>query len=159
MKRELSRIDLKHIWHPFTQFSEWEKDEMLIIERGKGVYLYDISGKKYIDGVSSLWVNLHGHRNPFLDRALIRQLKKVAHSTFLGLSHEPAIRLSQELLRIVPEGLNRVFYSDNGSTAVEVALKVSYQFYLNQGYKKKDLFLSLKNGYILSNLKHRLIKM
>ncbi len=142
----LEERDKKFIWHPFTQFLEWERDEMIIIERGKGIYLYDIHGKRYIDGVSSLWVNLHGHRNPYLDRAILRQLKKISHSTFLGLSHRPAIELAEILLKISP-GLNRVFYSDNGSTAVEVALKVAFQFFRNQGFKKRDMFLCLKNGY------------
>lgn len=139
--------DLRFIWHPFTQTEEWEKGEVLFIDRGKGVYLYDVEGRKYIDGVSSLWVNLHGHRVKELDGALIRQLRKVAHTTFLGLSHEEGVKLAEELVSIVPEGLKRVFYSDNGSTAVEVALKVAYQFFRNQGFKKKRRFLSLRNGY------------
>jgi adenosylmethionine-8-amino-7-oxononanoate transaminase len=142
----LEEKDRKFIWHPFTQFLEWERDKMVIIERGDGIYLWDVDGNKYIDGVSSLWVNLHGHRNPYLDRAVINQLKKISHSTFLGLSHRPAIELAELLIKISP-GLNRVFYSDNGSTAVEVGLKVAYQFFRNQGVKKRDTFLCLKNGY------------
>lgn len=142
----LEEKDRSLIWHPFTQFLEWEKDEMTIIDRGEGVYLYDVKGKRYIDGVSSLWVNLHGHRNPHLDKAILSQLKKISHSTFLGLSHKPAIELAELLVKISPN-LKRVFYSDNGSTAMEVALKVAYQFFKNEGFKKRDTFLCLKNGY------------
>ena len=108
---------------------EWEQEEPLIIERGKGSYLIDTEGKKYLDGTSSIWVNLHGHRHPTLDRAIKKQLDKIAHSTFLGLSNPPAIELARALIRIAPKGLTRVFYSDNGSTAVEIALKMAVQYW------------------------------
>lgn len=128
---------------------EWEEEEPLIIERGKGSYLIDADGNKYLDGTSSIWVNLHGHRHPGLDRALKKQLEKIAHSTLLGLSNPPAIRLARELIRIAPKGLSRVFYSDNGSTAVEVALKMGVQYW-QQAHPEagpKNSFLHLKLAY------------
>jgi len=128
---------------------EWEEEEPVIIERGKGSYLIDVDGNKYLDGTSSIWVNLHGHRHPVLDRALKKQLEKVAHSSLLGLSNPPAIRLARELIRIAPKGLSRVFYSDNGSTAVEVALKMAVQYW-QQAHPEagpKNSFLHLKLAY------------
>ena len=121
----------------------------LIIEKGKGSYLIDTEGRKYLDGTSSIWVNLHGHRHPRLDRALTGQLKQIAHSTFLGLSNPPAIRLARELIRLAPKGLRRVFYSDNGSTAVEVALKMAVQYWQQRAPKAgpKQSFLHLKMAY------------
>ena len=141
--------DRTYLWHPFTQMQEWEEEEPLIIERGKGSYLIDTEGKKYLDGTSSIWVNLHGHRHPTLDRAIKAQLGKIAHSTFLGLSNPPAIRLARELIRIAPKGLTRVFYSDNGSTAVEVALKMAVQYWQQRHPKAgpKTSFLHLKQAY------------
>jgi adenosylmethionine-8-amino-7-oxononanoate aminotransferase len=128
---------------------EWEQEAPLIIERGKGAYLIDTQGKKYLDGTSSVWVNLHGHRHPTLDRAIKNQLDKIAHSTFLGLSNPPAIRLARELIRIAPKGLKRVFYSDNGSTAVEVALKMAVQYWQQRRPEAgpKNTFLHLKLAY------------
>ena len=154
----LEKLDKKFIWHPFTQSKEWEKEIFefpVVISKGKGVYLYDSRGKKYMDGISSLWANLHGHQHPSLDKALSNQLKKIAHSTFLGLTHEPGIRLAKELIEVAPKGLTRLFYSDNGSTAVEVALKMSYQYQLQKNNLKKSKsknpkkleFLALKNSY------------
>ena len=128
---------------------EWEQENPLIIERGKGAYLIDTEGKKYLDGTSSIWVNLHGHRHPVLDRALKTQLDKIAHSTFLGLSNPPAIELARELIRIAPKGLTRVFYSDNGSTAVEIALKMAVQYWQQRHPEAgpKNTFLHLKLAY------------
>ncbi len=128
---------------------EWEQEEPLIIERGRGAYLIDTEGKKYLDGTSSIWVNLHGHRHPILDRALKQQLDKIAHSTFLGLSNPPAIELARELIRIAPKGLTRVFYSDNGSTAVEIALKMAVQYWQQRRPEAgpKNTFLHLKLAY------------
>jgi adenosylmethionine-8-amino-7-oxononanoate transaminase len=143
----LRRGDLKHIWHPFTQMKEWGKEPLTIIEKAKGNYLYDTEGNKYMDAVSSLWANVHGHQVKAVDDAVRAQLKKVAHSTFLGLSHEPAIELSQKLMKIVPAGLTRVFYSDSGASAVEVALKMAYQYCQLKGWKQKKTFLKLKNAY------------
>ncbi len=145
----LADWDRTYLWHPFTQMQEWEQEEPLIIERGKGSYLIDTGGKKYLDGTSSIWVNLHGHRHPALDRAIKTQLDKIAHSTFLGLSNPPAIQLARELIRIAPKGLRRVFYSDNGSTAVEVALKMAVQYWQQRRPEAgpKNTFLHLKLAY------------
>ncbi|HZH49267.1 MAG TPA: aminotransferase class III-fold pyridoxal phosphate-dependent enzyme, partial [Nitrospira sp.] len=113
--RQLEEWDHRYLWHPFTQMQEWEAEEPVIIEQGKGAYLVDTEGRRYLDGTSSIWVNLHGHRHPALDRALEGQTKRIAHSTLLGLSNPPAIRLAHELIAVAPKGLARVFYSDNGS--------------------------------------------
>ena len=128
---------------------EWEQEEPVIIERGRGSYLIDTEGKKYLDGTSSIWVNLHGHRHPALDRAVKQQLGKIAHSTFLGLSNPPAIELARGLIHIAPKGLARVFYSDNGSTAVEVALKMAVQYWQQRQPEAgpKNSFLHLKLAY------------
>jgi adenosylmethionine-8-amino-7-oxononanoate aminotransferase len=147
--KEYAALDKKNIWHPFTQMGDWIADdpcEPLIIDRAKGNYLYDVNGKKYIDGVSSLWVNNLGHRNPKIDRAVKKQLGKVSHTTFLGLTHKPAIELSQKLLSVLPKHFKKVFYSDNGSTAVEAALKTAYQFWQFKG-ENRTSFLSLGNAY------------
>jgi adenosylmethionine-8-amino-7-oxononanoate aminotransferase len=128
---------------------EWMDEEPLIIERGRGPYLIDTAGRRYLDGTSSIWVNLHGHRHPTLDLALKRQLGRIAHSTSLGLSNPPAIRLARELIRAAPKGLTRVFYSDDGSTAVEVALKMAVQYWQQRapGAGPKHSFLHLKLAY------------
>ena len=147
--KQLNSWDRKYLWHPFTQMQEWEQEKPLIIERGKGPYLIDTEGKGYLDGTSSIWVNLHGHRHPALDRAIKRQLDKVAHSALFGLSNPPAIQLARALIRIAPKGLTRVFYSDNGSTAVEVALKMAVQYWQQRHPKAgpKNTFLHLKLAY------------
>ncbi len=148
-KKALIKKDKNNIWHPFTQMADWINNdpcEPLIIERAKGSYLYDIDGKKYLDGVSSLWVNILGHGNSKIDKAVKRQIDKVAHTTFLGLAHKPAIELSEKLLNILPKHLKKIFYSDNGSTAVEVALKMAYQYWRFKG-EQRNCFLSLKNAY------------
>jgi adenosylmethionine-8-amino-7-oxononanoate aminotransferase len=137
----------RFIWHPFTQMKEWEKEVPVIIERGEGPYLYDIHGKKYLDGVSSLWVNLHGHRKRALDNAVRHQIGKIAHSTLLGLSNVPAIELAQKLIRMAPPGLTKVFYSDNGSTAVEIAIKMALQYWQLKGSPRKTRYLALTNAY------------
>ncbi|HPV82605.1 MAG TPA: adenosylmethionine--8-amino-7-oxononanoate transaminase [Nitrospira sp.] len=145
----LAAWDHVYLWHPFTQMQEWEQETPLIIEQGKGSYLIDTEGRKYLDGTASVWVNLHGHRHPRLDRALNLQLRKIAHSTFLGLSNPPAIRLARELIRLAPKGLRRVFYSDNGSTAVEVALKMAVQYWqqIQPAAGPKQSFAHLKMAY------------
>ncbi len=145
--RRIEEDARRYIWHPFTQMAEWEKDVPLIIERGKGVYLYDIDGKRYLDGVSSIWVNLHGHQKPAMDRAIKRQLDKIAHSTLLGLTSVPAIRLAKKLIGLAPKGLAKVFFSDNGSTAMEVALKIAFQYWHHRGKPRKTKFVSLVNAY------------
>jgi len=144
----LAAWDKKYLWHPFTQQAEWAGRDPIIIESGRGVWLRDIKGRRLLDGNSSLWVNVWGHNHPVLNRAIRQQLSKIAHSTFLGLTHEPAIRLAKKLIEIAPGGLSRVFYSDNGSTAVEVALKMAYQYWqLVSRETKKTKFVSLKEGY------------
>src|SRR5438067_12100454 len=109
----LADLDRRVMWHPFTQMAEWDP---LVIASGDGSFLVDFDGRRYLDGVSSLWCNLHGHNHPRLNQALRDQLDRIAHSTFLGLSHEPAIRLGEALVEVAPRGLTRVFYSDSGST-------------------------------------------
>ena len=141
---ELEDLDRQVLWHPFTQMAEWEP---LVIANGDGNYLVDRHGRRYLDGVSSLWCNVHGHRHPRLDRALREQMDRLAHSTFLGLTHEPGIRLAAELLEVVPPNLKRVFYSDSGSTAVEIALKQSFQYWQLTGRPTKQKFLRLGDAY------------
>jgi len=145
----LEKLDKEYIWHPFTQMLEWEKDQQVIIESGIGSILSDIRGKKYIDGVSSLWVTIHGHRKKEINAAVSAQLRKIAHSTLLGLSNVPAILLAEKLVKIAPRGLSKVFYSDSGSTAVEIALKIAYQYWQQKGekHKAKTGFISLKEAY------------
>jgi adenosylmethionine-8-amino-7-oxononanoate aminotransferase len=143
----LAQADKERVWHPFTQMRDWEAEEPLIIGRGRGSYLYDVMGNKYIDGVSSLWVNVHGHRKKEIDDAVIRQVRTLSHSTFLGLTHPMAIELAERLIDITPSGLARVFYSDNGSTAVEVGLKMTFQYWRNIGEKGRDKFVCLKEAY------------
>lgn len=128
---------------------DWGKDAPIIIESGKGAILTDIRGKKYIDGVSSLWVTVHGHRKKEIDQAIAKQLKKISHSTLLGLSNVPAIMLAEKLIEIAPRGLAKVFYSDSGSTAVEIALKIAFQYWHQRGpeYQRKTGFISLAGAY------------
>ena len=142
------RMDRETVWHPFTQMRDWQaSDPVTVIERASGNYLIDTDGKKYLDGVSSLWANVHGHRVKKIDRAIRRQLERIAHTTFLGLTHPPAIELSHKLIRLAPKGLSRVFYSDSGAASVEVALKMAYQYGQLLGRKEKKTFLRLKNSY------------
>jgi adenosylmethionine---8-amino-7-oxononanoate aminotransferase len=144
---ELKRLDHTYLWHPFTQMQEWMGEEPCIIERGDGCYLYDIQGRRYIDGVSSLWCNIHGHRKKELDDALKGQIDRISHSTFLGLSHVPGIELARKLIEIAPQGLKRVFYSDDGATAVEVALKIAFQYWQLKGETQRVRFASLVEAY------------
>ena len=140
----LEDLDRNVLWHPFTQMQEWEP---LVIASGDGNYLVDRDGGRYLDGVSSLWCNVHGHRHPVLDHALREQLDRFAHSTFLGLTHEPGIRLAAALVEVAPPQLRRVFYSDSGSTAVEIALKQSFQYWALCGQPAKQKFLRLGDAY------------
>ena len=127
---QLRAWDHDHLWHPFTAMADWANSDPLVIERGQGVYLYDTEGTAaYLDGVSSLWCNVHGHRHPTLDAALRDQIDRIAHSTLLGVTHPSAIELARELVERTPEGLTRVFFSDDGATAVEVALKMAFQYW------------------------------
>ena len=144
---KLKDADRKYVWHPFTQMKDYEEEEPLIIESGEGVYLIDVEGKRHIDGVSSLWVNIHGHNHAEINRAIHDQVDRISHSTLLGISNRPAIELAERLIEIAPPGLSKVFYSDNGSTAVEIAVKMAYQFWQQSGFSVKKKFISLTEGY------------
>lgn len=147
LAEDLAALDHRHLWHPFTPMRAWSSTPPLIIEAGDGNYLIDIHGRRYLDGVSSLWVNVHGHRSGPIDQAVREQLGRVAHSTLLGLSNVPAILLAKRLADIAPPGLTRVFYSDSGSTAVEVALKIAFQYWRNRGQPRKARFITLDLAY------------
>src|ERR671930_792108 len=146
---DLAAADRAYLWHPFTQQRGWVEEEPVIIERGEGTDLIDVHGRRYIDGVSSLWCNVHGHAHPRIDAAVREQLGKVAHSTMLGLSHRPAIELARRLVELAPPGLTRVFYSDSGSTATEIALKMAFQYWQQRGgeHAHKTRFISLRDAY------------
>jgi adenosylmethionine---8-amino-7-oxononanoate aminotransferase len=144
---ELKRLDHTYLWHPFTQMREWMSEEPCIISQGDGHYLIDVQGRKYLDGVSSLWCNVHGHRKKELDEAVKAQLDRLAHSTFLGLSHPPGIQLAEKLIEIAPKGMQRVFYSDSGATAVEIALKMAVQYWQLKGEAKRTRVASLAESY------------
>lgn len=143
----LIKKDLKYIWHPYTQMKDCEKYPPILIEKAKGVKLYDNKGNFYYDTISSWWCNIHGHNHPRINRAIIRQLNDIDHILFAGFTHKPAIRLAEKLASITPKGLDRIFFSDNGSTAVESALKMSFQFWQNSGNNKKTNFVSLDYAY------------
>ncbi|HMI69106.1 MAG TPA: adenosylmethionine--8-amino-7-oxononanoate transaminase [Solirubrobacteraceae bacterium] len=144
---ELADLDRRHLWHPFTQQQGWMEEDFPIIESADDTTLYDTEGNAYIDGVSSLWCNVHGHRHPAIDIAIKDQLDRVAHSTMLGLSHAPAAKLAKRLVDLAPDGLNRVFFSDNGSTACEIALKMAYQWHHQRGEWWRAGFVCLRNSY------------
>lgn len=139
--------DRRVLWHPFTQQKLWKEEDFPVIVSGRGPYLVDADGRKYLDGVSSLWCNVHGHARREINAAMKRQLDRVAHATFLGLSNPPAIELAERLVGIAPPGLTRVFYSDNGSTAVEVALKMAFQYWRQNGQPGRTKFITLDAGY------------
>jgi len=145
--RRLADMDKQYVWHPFTPMRQWIDDEPLIVEAGEGFELIDPDGRRYIDGFSSLWCNLHGHRVGAIDAAIRTQLDKVAHSTLLGFASPPSIELAERLVRISPAGLEKVFYSDSGATAVEIALKMAYQFYRNSGQPERRRFIALRQSY------------
>lgn len=152
--KRLVELDKKYLWHPFTQMKGWLEDEPLIIAEGRGCFLKDVYGKWYLDGVSSLWVSIHGHRKQEVDNAVREQLDKIAHSTLLGLGNVPAIQLAEKLITLTDKSfayieprLSKVFYSDNGSTAVEVAIKMAYQYWSHKSVNGRNSFLSLANGY------------
>ncbi|WP_370931670.1 adenosylmethionine--8-amino-7-oxononanoate transaminase [Bartonella sp. DGB1] len=141
----LVQRDKNLIWHPFTQ--EKTAREILAITSGKGAYLYDENGKGYLDLISSWWVNLHGHAQPDIAQAIYQQSQKLEHVIFAGFTHEPAINLCDALKAMLPDQLTKFFFSDNGSTAVEVALKMSYQYWKNLGHTNKNIFVSFEGGY------------
>jgi len=145
--QRLKQWDQRYIWHPFTQMKDWLKTEPLIIDSADSIYIKDIDGNIYMDGVSSLWVNVHGHRHPLIDQAIKKQIDKVSHTTLLGLSNTPAVELAGRLIAIAPRGLKKVFYSDNGSTAVEIAIKMAYQYWQNTGQPQKTGLVHLSHSY------------
>ena len=142
-------LDRAHLWHPFTQQRDWCAEEPLVIERAAGADLVDVEGRRYIDGVSSLWCNVHGHRHPLIDEALRDQLDRVAHTTMLGLTHPGAAELAARLVELAPPGLRRVFYSESGSTAVEIALKMAFQYWRQRDGERcpRTSFVCLTEGY------------
>ncbi|MBI4578539.1 MAG: aminotransferase class III-fold pyridoxal phosphate-dependent enzyme, partial [Planctomycetes bacterium] len=146
-RRRLAEWDRRYVWHPFTQHSLWNDTEPLVIVAGEREYLYDAEGRRYIDGHSSLWCNIHGHRRPEIDAAIRAQLDRIAHSTQLGLASPPAIELAKRLIDIAPPGLTKVFYSDDGSTSVEVACKLAFAYWQHRGDRQRDRFIALGNAY------------
>ena len=144
--REWMEEDLRYLWHPCTQMKDHERLPLVPIKRTEGVWLYDFEGRRYLDAISSWWVNLFGHGNPRIAAAVSRQARELEHVLLAGFTHPPAVTLAKKLVELTPEGLTKVFYADNGSSAVEVALKMSYHFHRNRG-EERPLFLSLTNSY------------
>ena len=145
--QKLVEADKKCLWHPFTQMAGWLEGEPVVIDSSDGFFLIDTDGRRYIDGFSSLWCNVHGHRVKRIDDAISEQLTKVAHSTLLGLGQTRSIELAEKLVEITPDGLDKVFYSDSGATSVEIAVKMAYQYHQNIGNKKRTKFVALANSY------------
>jgi adenosylmethionine---8-amino-7-oxononanoate aminotransferase len=144
---ELVARDLACVWHPCTQMKDHEWLPLVPIRRGAGAWLEDFNGRHYLDAISSWWVNLFGHANPVIGNAVRRQLETLEHVMLAGFTHEPVVELSERLVGVTPEGLERCFYADNGSSAVEVALKMSFHYWLNQGEPKRRRFVALENSY------------
>lgn len=145
--QSLARRDLSVLWHPCTQMKDHERLPIIPIRRGQGVWIEDFDGNRYLDAISSWWVNLFGHANPQINAGIKRQLEQLEHVLLAGCTHQPAVELAERLVRIVPEGLTRCFYADNGSSAIEVALKMSFHYWHNQGHSDKTRFISLENSY------------
>jgi adenosylmethionine-8-amino-7-oxononanoate aminotransferase len=145
--RRLRVLDKQYVWHPFTHMRLWLDDDPLVITAADGMHLIDSDGRRYLDGVSSLWCNVHGHRVPEIDAAIRAQLDKVAHTTMLGLASEPAILLAERLVNLAPPGLAKVFYSDAGATATEIAFKLAAQYWYNVGKPEKCEFVGFAEAY------------
>lgn len=144
----LAKLDRAHVWHPFTQMRDWLRREPIVITSGKGAVLRDVHGRKYLDANASIWTNLHGHQHPKINAAIARQLRKISHSSALGFANEPASLLAARLVNLAGKPLNKVFFSDDGSTALEVALKLAHEFTRrSRGPKTKPRFLSLDGAY------------
>ena len=143
----LVAADHRHLWHPFTQMQDWLGEDPVVIDSGDGVFLVDTLGRRYLDGVSSLWCNVHGHRVPEIDAAIVAQLGRIAHTTMLGLASTASIECAEELVRIAPAGLTRVFFSDAGATAAEIALKMAYQHFQLRGDVERKEFVAIRGGY------------
>ncbi len=146
-KKTLIDWDKRYLWHPFTQMKDWLAEEPIIIERGEGAHLIDTEGNRYIDGIASMWTNVHGHNRKEINDALKAQIDKIAHSTLLGYSNVPAIELAKKLVELTPRGLKKVFYSDNGTTSVEIALKMAFQYWQHKGETERKIFVHLDNAY------------
>jgi adenosylmethionine-8-amino-7-oxononanoate aminotransferase len=146
-QHDLARRDLATVWHPCTQMKDHEWLPMIPVVRGEGAWLYDADGRRYLDAISSWWVNLFGHANPRIGAAVARQLGRLEHVMLAGFTHEPAIELAERLTALAPPGLTRCFYADNGSSAIEVALKMSFHYWRNAGHPGKRRFITLTNSY------------
>ena len=144
---EWQERDLNYIWHPCSQMKDYETFPPIVIERGEGAYLYDLDGKAYLDAVSSWWVNLFGHSNPRINRAIRDQIERLEHVIFANFSHKPAIELAERIVAITPDGLSKVFFADNGSSAVEVALKMSFHYHQQVGNVSKTRFAAITDAY------------
>lgn len=144
---QLREWDKRHVWHPFTQMQDWERDDQIVITRGEGSWLIDSQGNRYLDGVASMWTNVHGHCRRELNEALKEQVDRLEHSTLLGLASEQSIILAHRLAQVMPAGLDRFFYSDNGSTAMEVAVKMAYQYQTHGGHPERSRFITFRNAY------------
>jgi len=145
--KKIGSFDKEFVWHPFTQMKDYTQKDPIVIERGEGSYLIDTEGRKYIDGVSSLWVNVHGHKVEEIDNAIKEQIGKLSHSTLLGITNPPAAELAKKLIDICPPGLKKVFYSGDGASAVEVAIKMAFQYWQLKDKPEKTKFICLENGY------------
>jgi len=143
----LQEYDRRYVWHPFTQMKEWEAEPPLVISSGEGCWLIDSDGNRYLDGVGAVWTNVHGHCHPYINSAIKAQVDRLEHSTLLGLASEKPAILAKKLIDIAPAGLAKVFYSDNGSTAVEIGLKMAFQYWRHLGRQEKTRFISFKNAY------------
>ncbi|MGE7941516.1 adenosylmethionine--8-amino-7-oxononanoate transaminase [Lysinibacillus xylanilyticus] len=144
---ELQKRDLQHVWHPCSQMKDYEQFPPIVLKKGQGVWLYDENNHRYLDAVSSWWVNLFGHANPRISQALSDQAFTLEHAIFANFSHEPAIKVAEKLVALTPDGLNKVFFADNGSSAIEVALKMSFQYHMQIGKTTKKRFLALTDAY------------
>jgi len=142
----LKEQDLSLIWHPCSQMKDYESLPFIPVKKGEGVYLEDFDGNRYIDAISSWWVNLFGHSNPYINQKIKDQLESLEHVIFAGFTHKSAVDLAQRLVDLTPKGLDKIFFADNGSSAVEVSLKIAFQYFKNQG-EVKDIFISLENSY------------
>src|SRR6478735_8706601 len=147
MQLDYAQLDRDYVWHPFTQQQGWSEEEPLMIERGEGSYLFDTEGRRYLDGTASLWCNIHGHGHPALNAAIHEQVDRISHTTMLGLSHPGATELAGRLVEIAPPGLTRVFYSDSGATAAEIALKIAFQYQQQRGESGRNTFVRLRDAY------------
>jgi adenosylmethionine-8-amino-7-oxononanoate aminotransferase len=147
--RTLREYDQTYVWHPFTQMRDWEAEAPIVIERGEGSYLIDTDGNRYLDGVASIWTNVHGHCRAEINDALKKQIDRLEHSTLLGLANDQSAILAKRLIEVAPSGLKKVFYSDNGSTAVEIAIKMAFQYQRLRGGRSavKTKFISFRNAY------------